>query len=361
MFPPVAYLQWARRFHGTVRFDLATSGVPVAMLPDGTLADGLAGQPETCRGEMLRYAIARYNDVPSVEAIAALGTTHALWLAYSSLTSPGDEILVEEPAYEPLVTIAEGMGVHVRRFARPVTERFALDPERVGRAISSKTRAVVITNLHNPGGVRAPDDDLRAAAQVADACGSVLVVDEVYGPFDEFVDDRGIFGASARKLAPNVVAVSSLTKCYGLGPDRIGWLLGPQEVIQRAEAAIVATAGVLPTSHAHLGLRAFDNIAALADRARSVVGQKRELVARWAHLHGFTWSKPTEGLFGFVSVPGEGDLTGTIERAARVHEVLVTPGAFFGIPNGFRVAWSAEVHDLEEGLARLAPCLHDGR
>ena len=62
--------------------------------------------------------------------MAALGTTHAIWLAYASMISPGDEVLVEQPAYEPLVRIAEGVGARVVRFARDPRERFVLDPDR---------------------------------------------------------------------------------------------------------------------------------------------------------------------------------------------------------------------------------------
>src|SRR5580700_7290304 len=117
MFSRTRYLEWARRHYGRVRFDLATSGaatVPLSALglPSSDMLDdpsGWAALPE---------AIARYNDVPSTEAIAALGTTHALWLAYASLTSPGDEVLVESPGYEPVSRIAEGVGAKVATFVR---------------------------------------------------------------------------------------------------------------------------------------------------------------------------------------------------------------------------------------------------
>jgi aspartate/methionine/tyrosine aminotransferase len=257
MFPPVAYLRWARRFHGTVRYDLATSGVPAVELPEvevGGSKEEIPCAANAC--ELLRAAIATYNAVPITETVAALGTTHALWLAYSALTSPGDEILVEEPAYEPLVAIAEGVGARVRRFARPERTRFALDPACIAKAMSSRTRAVVLTNLHNPSGARATDDELRQAARAAAAHGAMLIVDEVYSPFDNLVDDRGVFAGTARRLAPNVIAVSSLTKCYGLGAERIGWLLGPAEIVKRVEDVLIATSGAFPLSHTRLGLRA---------------------------------------------------------------------------------------------------------
>jgi aspartate/methionine/tyrosine aminotransferase len=364
MFGPTRYLEWARRFYGKVRFDLATSGIPT--VPTETL-----GQADpTCLDDAtgwtrLRDAIAAYNDVPADEAVAALGTTHALWLAYASLTKPGDEVLVESPAYEPLLRIAEGVGARVVQFERdPAT--FALDPERVARAVTARTRVVAVTNLHNPSGVRASDDALRACARVAEQRSAWLLVDEVYAPFDGLVDEHGVFRRSARRLAPNVVVASSLTKCYGLGPHRIGWMLGRPDAIRLADDAITASCGMLPLPHAHLALHAFSRLGEISTRARTLLGRKRQRVAEWARAEGLGWSAPDAGLFGFASVPRAGDLTPAIEAAASDRGVLVAAGSFFGVPSGFRLAWTAPPETLEEGLAALSALLRalpgrDGR
>jgi aspartate/methionine/tyrosine aminotransferase len=359
MFAPTPYLEWARRFYGKVRFDLATSGMPT--VPSAELGAPPAETLDDPSGfARLREAIATHNDVPNNEAIAALGTTHALWLAYASLTTPGDEVLVEEPAYEPLVRIAEGVGARVTRFLRDPKEGFALDPDRVIRSLTPRTRVVAVTNLHNPSGVRASPDALCSVAEAAGAFGAHLLVDEVYAPFDAFVDGRGVFGGSARRVAPNIVAVSSLTKCYGLGPERVGWLLGPADVVARADDAITACCGSLPLSHAHRALHALSRVQLLAHRAKTALAGKRARVAAWVESErslGLEWSAPKEGLFGLVTVPGAVDLTPAIEAAARDREVLVAAGAFFGVPSSFRVAWSAPAEILDEGLARLGEAL----
>jgi hypothetical protein len=325
--------------------------MPDLEAPDFAAMSDPAGWPR------LRDAIAAYNDVPREEANAALGTTHALWQAYAALTSPGDEVLVEEPAYEPLVRIAEGVGAHVTRFARDPADGFVLDPDRIAGAITGRTRVVVVTDLHNPSGVRTERDTLRAAAQVAEAGRAFLLVNEVYAPFDDLVDASGVFRGSSRKIAPNVVAVGSLTKCYGLGPHRIGWLLGPRDVVERAGYAVTAACGVLPLPHAHLALQAFRQLGALARRSREVLGDKRGRVTAWARAQGLSWSAPQSGLFGFAWLPGRGDLTPALEAAEREREVLVAPGAFFGVPNGFRIGWSLPVDLLHEALTRLAEAL----
>lgn len=358
MFAPTRYLQWARRYYGRVRFDLATSGMPAVGL--AALGLPIPQTPDSVAIEHLRGAIAAYNDVPHEETIAALGTTQGLWLAYASLTKPGDEVLVEEPAYEPLIRTAEGVGARVSRFRRDADTAFALLPDRIERAMTPRTRVIAITNLHNPSGVRASEEALRAAAQVAQARNAHLLVDEVYAPFDALVDGHGVFRHSARKLAPNIVAVSSLSKCYGLALERIGWLLGPADVVLRAEDAMASCCGVLPLSHALVGIRAFGGIGPLAQRARGLLNGKRDRVAAWIDAQsalGLAWSAPAEGLFALVTVAGAGDLTPFLEAAVREREVLVAPGSFFGVPNGFRLAWSAQMNVLEEGLSRLADAL----
>lgn len=352
MFGPTAYLRWAMKFYGRVEYDLASSGMAAAPL------SALGAVPPLDAPNAwfdLRARIAAYNAVPESDVLPALGTTHALWTAYAALLSPGDEALVERPTYEPMYRIPEGLGAHVTWFDRPAREGFALDPDSIARAITPRTKVVALTNLHNPGGVRAPDEAIVAIAKAAARHGAHVLVDEVYAPFDAMCDAAGIWRASARVLAPNVIAVSSLTKAYGLGAHRIGWVLGPADVVARAEDAQMSNLGHLPFSWANLGVAAFENLPALAARARALLGEKRERVASWVESRPhLVWSAPQEGLFGFAIDPRRGDLTEAIERAARDVGVLVAPGSFFGVPNGFRLAWSIEGDYLDEGLRRLA-------
>ena len=112
MYTPTRYLGWARRFYGQVRFDLATSGI--ATLPHGELL-GLVSEAQppddpAAAWSGLRGRIAAHNDVTVDEVMPALGTTHAIWLACAALLAPGDDVLVEGPAYEPLHPDRRGHG-----------------------------------------------------------------------------------------------------------------------------------------------------------------------------------------------------------------------------------------------------------
>ena len=354
-FGPTRYLAWARRFYGKVPYDLASSGMTVMPMAELGLPASL---DDTSAWETLRARIAAYNAVPIDEVVPTLGTSHALWTAYATLLSPGDEVLLEAPSYEPMWRIAEGLGAKVVRFERPIASRFSIDPARVAAAITPRTRIIAITNLHNPSGVRTSDETICAIARIAESRGAQLLVDEVYAPFDDLVGADGVWTGSARRLAPNIVTTSSLTKCYGLGNQRIGWMLGPSSIIARAGDTLTSNFGHLPLPYACIGVHAFDRIAWLAERARDELRGKRERVEAWiATRPDLTWSAPDSGLYGFATSTRAGDLTTIIELGAEAHGVLVAAGSFFGVPNGFRLAWSIDRAKLDAALDRLAKIL----
>jgi aspartate/methionine/tyrosine aminotransferase len=351
MFARTAYLEWAYKYYGRVKFDLASSGMTTVSLGElgvPELLDDVGAYSE------LRRRVAAFHGVPLDEVAIALGTTQALFLAYAAVLSPGDDVLVEAPTYEPLVRIAEGLGARVSFFDRTPAARWAIDPARVSAAITNKTKLVVVTNLHNPTGVRTSDEVLTEIAKLAAARGAFLLVDEVYAGFDALTNGYGAWNATARRLGPNVIAVSSLTKAFGMGPFRVGWVLAPNEVRVGAEHALVATCGHLPVTHASVGVQAFVHVEWLAERARRLLSGKRATVEAWVQARPeLGWSGPEEGLFGFVTVPGTSDLLPRIERGAASHDVVVAAGSFFGVPSGFRISWSIATEKLGEALERL--------
>ena len=111
----VAYLEWARVFMGRARYDLASSGIRTPRFEESF---GEIDFNDLSAIGKLPAAIAAYHDLPTETVTPALGTSHAIWLAYASLLSPGDEVLVERPVYEPLHRVPESLGARVSFFDR---------------------------------------------------------------------------------------------------------------------------------------------------------------------------------------------------------------------------------------------------
>jgi aspartate/methionine/tyrosine aminotransferase len=172
------------------------------------------------------------------------------------------------------------------------------------------------------------------------------------------LDANGRFARSACRLGSCILATGSLTKVYGLGPARIGYVAAPPEVAARALGLLEITVGGLPSRWATFALHAFSRLAGtdgLAERSRRLLGTKRRRVAAWmAEQNDLLWTAPGAGLFGFAQArEPAAAVDAWMDRAREREGVLVTPGRFFGAPQGFRLAWSLDESKLEQALDRL--------
>ena len=351
MIPPIRYLAWAVQTFPRATWNLGISGVLPVPIEELGLPSDLAGPTSFAR---FTAAVAARYGVPQGEVMPTLGTSGGLWVIMASLVAPGDEVLVEEPGYEPLYRVAEGLGARVRRFSRRAAEGYRLDAGRIAEGLTPATKVVVVSSPHNPSGVHSGDEELVALAAMLKERGIYLVVDEVYR-------ELARPGTSARPLGSNILALSSLTKCFGLGWARAGWVLSPPELVPSMLAATVHISGELPRMTGSVGAHAFGRIEDLLKRARSqtLTGRDRVLAFASRHAGELGFVPPAPGVpFGFFEDLRGRDLQPVIERGVVEESVLVVPGSFFGVPAGFRLSWTSLAGDpLEEALRRLERAL----
>jgi aspartate/methionine/tyrosine aminotransferase len=355
MRAPIGYLDWAIRFYGRVAWDLATSGI--LTLPSEELfalaPDAVPRPDDHEQIARFRALVAQRYGVPEDDVHPALGASGGIFLAYAALLEPGDDVLVEHPTYEPIPAVAAGLGARVRTFERPVTSSFALDVDAVLAAVRPETRMVALTNPHNPGGVYLDDAIVAPLARELEARGVVLVIDEVYREFTAP-------STTAYRLAPNICISASLTKCFGLGWARAGWAVLPPRLADQARAVLRHTVGVPPPWQAGLGAFALTHVEHLSARTARLQDGKLAHVAAFAERHRdrLSWvSPPAHMPFSFFSSRLERDLLPKIEAGIAKEGVIVAPGTFFGCPAGMRLAITAPVDRVIEGLARLVRAL----
>src|SRR5262249_50080832 len=150
------------------------------------------------------------------------------YLAMSAVLEPGDEVVIEDPAYDPMVEIGHYLGAVVKRIPRRPENKFQIDVSELKKIVSGKTKLIVLTNLHNPSGVLIEKSVLREIGEVARSAGALVMVDEVYL---ELLFDRPL--RSAFHLGEHFLVTSSLTKAYGLSGLRCGWILAAPELCER--------------------------------------------------------------------------------------------------------------------------------
>lgn len=345
------YMHWAKH-QPPVTYRLSTSEVPHVRMDalDWSIADLECDGASHPGYRPLRERIAARYDVGVDQVVAADGCSMANMLAMASLIAPGDRVLFEWPAYEPMLAAARFLGAEIARVRRD-PESFALAPQAVAAALTPDTRLVVLANLHNPSGNWTRPEDIAAIAAAADRMGAHLLVDEVY------LDAVTPRPRSAVHAGGNVVTTGSLTKCYGLSGLRCGWALGPAPLIERMRR-LHDLFGVNQAHQAErLACIAFDRIDAVIGGAPALIAANRARYHAWLTTRpDLTCAHAEHGLTAFPRWAG-GDTRRLDERLRARFDTGVVPGHWFEAPEHFRLGFGIAEPMFAEALDRLADAL----
>lgn len=346
-------MEWAVRF-AAAKFNLATSGIaglPLAEL--GVRLDQLEiNGPSVYGYAPLLQAIAQRYRVPQASVVSATGTSMANYLALAATTEPGDEILVEHPTYEPIVSAAHYLGLRVAYFQRPAENNFAIDLADLAQRIAPQTRVVVITNLHNPTGALCPEATLREIAAVARKAGAFVIVDEVYREMLFESRPQTAFHIDPERF----IITNSLTKAYGLSGLRCGWLLAAPALAERMWHINDLHGATFPHPTELLGKIAFEKLAHISAKIKTRLDNNRRLLhdCLAAHTGLLEYFWPEYGTMVFPRLL-KGRVEDLCDLLRRDFETSVVPGRFFDAPDRMRigVGFSTEgVHDALQQLSR---------
>jgi aspartate/methionine/tyrosine aminotransferase len=356
---PAPYMRWAKT-RPRVTCDLASSGLmPVTtreLLGDIAAADAFDISGPTDEGLVpLREAIAaRYGTTPDRVSIAS-GASGANFQAMLALLEPGDEALIETPAYDPLIAAARAAGANVVHFERSWSKGLALDPYVVRTALTPTTKLIVISNAHNPSGAMANRDALEQVGVMAEAIGARVLVDEVYA---EAQHDEAPLPKPAATFGDVFVSTNSLTKAYGLAGLRCGWIIGSPVVSARVREIRDVVDGSGPYVAERLSLTAFEHIDRLRSRARKILAENLSIVRAMAQSNPrLEWLEPAAGTTAFPRITGVDDTSDFVERLIRDHDTIVVPGHFFQAPQHIRIAFGGKADMVTEAVARLNAAL----
>jgi aspartate/methionine/tyrosine aminotransferase len=276
----------------------------------------------------------------------------ANYLAMATLLDVGDEVVIEHPAYGLLVDAASYIGAEVKRFARREENGYAVDPEEVRRAVTPKTRLIVLTNLHNPSSVLTPDAVVREVADIARNVGARLLVDEVY--LDAVYENTP---RTAFRIGPEVLVTNSLTKVYGLSGLRCGWVLAEPDLARAMYALknVFGSIGVHPGEL--LSVAAFENLDAIRELARLVVEADRAALGKFLDATaGVSAVRTKWGTTSFLRLKN-GGTEAFLDRLRAEYETSAVPGRFFEMPSHFRVGMGVDSAMFREGLHRMGLAL----
>lgn len=349
------YMTWAK-YHAGAKYNLANSGILGCSLSDLTITldDVQINGPNHEGYAPLKAAIAaRYNVDPD-NVVTAQGTSMANFLTMATLLARGDEVLIEQPAYDPFLAAASYLGANIKRFARRFENGFQLDLDELKRLLSPQTKLIVLSNPHNPSGVNINADLMAQVGDLASAVGAKVLVDEVYRDilFDEAEP-------VALHLGKQFITTGSLTKAYGLSGLRCGWILCEPELAERMRRLndLFGAVGAMPSdSLALAALRQGDHLLA---RTRSIIEPNQFLIRTFlqAHEEYLEYVLPKHSMIVFPRLKKLSD-SQPLHDLLRQYETSIVPGQYFEDARHFRLGFAVKTTDVETGLGYLSQSLH---
>ncbi len=353
------YLRWAKT-HKRARYELAVSGVPPITtdeLSDDPLPQSLDVVGDYGDPTFIEHLVRLYH-VDTAQVIPVPGTSSANFIALAATCRHGDTILLEYPRYDPLERAADFLDLGIIPLNRAPDAAYDIPMDRLDAGLEQGAKAVVLTNLHNPSGQCLSQETIKSIARRCERHGATLIVDEVYLDAVHLTSDRPRWTAAS--LAENVIATGSLTKIYGLGGLRAGWILTSSAYAERARDVMDLLSVENAAPVASIANHALANMVKLEDRYRRFHIQNRPVFQEWLasepRLSGY---ENSGALFEWVKLPESLSADRLSDHLATTHDTQIVPGSFFGADDHIRISLAASHGDLTEGLARIAAGIAD--
>ncbi len=315
------------------------------------LKDGCTHYTENRGSLELRRSIAAYEkehrglDYSESEIIVTAGGTEAIYTAMTGLLNPGDEVIIPTPAfnfYDTVTRLCGASPVPVDTFGAG----FQLTGELLEKAITPRTKLLILNSPNNPTGVVYTPENLKDIARLVRKHRFFVLSDDVYWglehclTFSQFVE-----------LKDRILSVQSFSKPYAMTGWRLGYLMAPQSIIEKLtplHGHILACAPSM-VQQAGIAALAYDP-KPMADAYRA----RREYVCRRLDAMGLPYAKPEGAFYVFPSIS---HLNMTSEefstRLTTEGKVATVPGSVFGSEGYFRLSYCCSLEDLEKGLDRL--------
>jgi aspartate/methionine/tyrosine aminotransferase len=348
----------------TVEHDLSESGVQPMTIREllGPVADAEAflatalGYPLSEGAHETRAVIADwYPDATAENVTVVNGGSEANFLTLWSLLGPRDRLAYMVPNYLQ----GEGLG---RAFARSVDtfglelvdSRWRLDLDRLRRAVTPKTKVIMVCNPNNPTGHVLTDVEMEAVIHEADRVGAWIVADEIYrgAELDTDVASPTFWGRYDQ-----VVITSGLSKAFAMPGLRVGWAVAPSSVIERIwerHDYTTLTPSMVSDRLAAFAMQPEVREAILA-RTRGIIRANYPQLESWMRTHDdvFAWARPIAGAIAYATYDLPIGGTALVERIRRERSVLLVPGKMFGIGKGLRFGFGYDIEHTLKGLAKV--------
>lgn len=282
------------------------------------------------------------------EIILTIGATESLYISFATILNPGDEVIIPTPAfglYESIVSLCRGVPVCL-----PTQDNhFQIDPERLRKAITPKTKAIILTSPNNPTGCIYKKENLDAIHEVLKDLPIFVICDDVYRTL-VYTQDYHSF-SEYQDMRDRIIVIQSFSKPYAMTGWRLGYCLADAPIRDRMQifhqySVVSAPSFVQPAC-----------VAALRSDTKPVVEifrRRKEYVYNRLVQMGLEVQEPEGAFYMFVDIRKYGmDSLTFCEKMLKEGLVGVIPGIYFGTEGFMRISYCYSDADLKEGLDRI--------
>ena len=292
--------------------------------------------------------------------LVTVGAAEANLVILQTLLEPGDEIATLTPTYKQAWGLALNSGNKVRPFHLRPENGWALDIDDLNAQVNEKTKIIAIVNPNNPTGYIMTEAEMEAIVNAADRVGAWILADEVYAGAERLREEQtpSFYGRYDK-----VLALGSMSKAYGLPGLRVGWIVGPAEMVDdiwRRHEYTTITATMLSN---HLAAHALSPEVRprLIKRTRDYIRKGYPILEAWMEEQEglFSYTPPMASAVTFVRYHLDINSTELMEILCRDASVFVGAGDSFGMDQHLRIAFGQEKAVLDEAFARISRTIAD--
>jgi aspartate/methionine/tyrosine aminotransferase len=363
-FQPFIMERMMSKFEKAVDYNLSESGVHPITLKELFQDDpnGLAGLLSIemdyahANGipELRKNIAALYPGAGPDNVLVTVGAIEANYDILWGLLSPGDEIVVMLPNYMQIWGLAKNLGLNLKTFSLDEASGWAPDIDGLKRAVTKKTKLIAVCNPNNPTGYILKNEEMEAIIEAARRPGAWILSDEVYAGAERVAEQQTptFYGRYEK-----VLAVGSLSKAYGLPGLRIGWAVGPADVIDELWARheyLTLSATMLSN---HLAAYALSPAVRprLIQRGRGYIRRGYPVLEQWVDEHRgiLSATPPQAAAIAFVKYRLDIPSTKLVEKLREEKKVLIVPGEHFGLDHFVRISYGLPHSYLTPALGRI--------
>jgi capreomycidine synthase len=361
---PAPLEQWYRDWRDSCTVDISSSGVPPLTVAEACELIGLRwpdlgaivlDDSDSLGAYPLRAALAEtWGDGDPSRVLAAQGSNEVIFLVMHALLEPGDDVVVTTPMYHAYLRALRDRRCRVHPWQLRAGAGFHPDIDELDRLVGPATRAIMVNFPHNPTGTTVTAEEQQRIVAIARRAGAYLVWDNA---FAEITYDRPPLPDVSRAYERGL-SIGTLSKSYGLPGLRVGWCLGPADMLRATIAVRDTTTLFMSPLVETIAAHAVRHRRRLRERHLPRLARNRALLLEWADQSPVVADcpPPLGGVTAFVRFAGIADTTPLCRRLASAG-VLLVPGATFGDPGRVRLGFGAATGDLIAGLRKIVEVL----